>query len=190
MNIIIRMLIGLSVLAPLARAHESPVDHVEREFRLNVVDGLFRVSYRVGLTERAALLQLRAVDTNGDGQVSDEEAAVFFTAQAKMFADLVELEVNGQRLPLTPAEPVALDAKFGQTYIFTAPLGALAQGAHPGRLIDGYSRLYPGSYRWVEPGVGVTNDVRVEPRNVLANQSAGLNEHPAWIELPFNVIVP
>ena len=180
----------LAVTLPVSQAHESPVDHVERQFRIIVKDGALQVTYRIGLTERAALLQLQAMDTNADGHIDDAEVDVFFTAQAKYLAGLFKLDLDGQPLALQPAGEVQRDLKFGQTYTFTAPLGKLTPGRHPGMLADGFSRMYPGSFRWIRPGEGGPKDIRVEA--VVIPQDAGANqrEHPSRIELKFNLVVP
>ncbi len=175
---------------PVMHGHESPVDHVDREFRLNVADGVFHVSYRVGMTERAALLQLAAMDTNTDGQVTDAEATAFFAAQAKYFARLLMLQVEGRDLPLTPAGTVMCDPKLGQTYTFTAHVGDLAAGSYSGRLIDGYSRMYPGAFRWISPGAGGPAEIRVESVSLPQDTGRSQSEHAEWIQLTFNVVVP
>ncbi len=190
MNTFSRVLLLLAALVPVAWAHESPVDHVDREFRLSVKDGMFNVSYRLGLTERAVLMQFHAMDTNGDGHIDDAEADAFFTAQAKLLAGLLRLQVDGQPLALTPTGTVKRDLRLGQTYTFTALLGKITSGSHLGSLVDGYSRMYPGAFHWRSPGEGGPKDIRIEP--VVVPQDAGLSqrEHPPWIELKFNIVVP
>ena len=180
----------LAAVLQISRAHESPVDHVERQFRIVVKDGALQVTYRIGLTERAALLQLQAMDTNADGHVDDAEADAFFAAQARYLASLFKLNLDGQPLTLQPAGAARRDLKFGQTYTFTAPLGKLAPGIHPGMLADGFSRMYPGAFRWIRPGEGGPKDIRVEAVVIPQDSGASQREHPPWIELKFNLVVP
>lgn len=173
-------------LALAAVAHESPVDHVERELRLWVEDGRLHLSYRIQQSERAVLLQLHRIDTSGDGVVSEAEREAFFTAQARRIAGLFALEVDGQALKLAPAGGVQLDARLGQTFTFSAPLASLRPGRHAGRLADGYSRMYPGPFRWRggSEGKGARVELRAEPG------TTGAALHPAWLALKFDVVVP
>ena len=169
-----------------ASAHESPVDHVERELRLWVEAGRLHLSYRIQQSERAVLLQLHRMDTSGDGVVAEAEREAFFAAQARRIAGLFVLEVDGQPLQLIPAGGAKLDARLGQTFTFTAPLAGLRPGRHAGRLEDGYSRLYPGPFRWLGGGEG--RGPRVE---LLAKPDAARSPlHPAWLAVKFHVVVP
>jgi hypothetical protein len=116
-----------SVLAPLAgaaivfalitrpTAHESPVDHVERALRLSIADGKLIVSYRLQVTERAALLQLHRMDTDHDGRISEQERDAFFTPFSAHLAAQLKLGIDGRTFEMKPAAPVKLDAEFGQT---------------------------------------------------------------------------
>ena len=176
----------LLCLAVKSSGHESPVDHVERELRLWVDGGRLHLSYRVQQSERAVLLQLQRMDTNGDGVISDVERDAFFTAQAARLTGLFTLEVDGQVLRFAPASGGQRDARLGQTFIFTAPLAALRPGRHTGRLVDGYSRLYPGPFRWVNDGN--QRGIRVEP--VAQPEDHRMPLHPASLALKFEVVVP
>ncbi len=184
------------VLAGLASAHESPVDHVAREFRLWVADGRLHLSYRLQLAERAALLQLHQMDTDVDGRISEEERAGFFTAQAMRLAHGFALEVAGRSLQFTPNAAVRCDARLGQTFSFETPLPALGPGRHAGRLADAHARAYPGPFRWVDAGAGGPREVRVEPAATAtdAGRPAWLAVkaplHPDLLALNFNVVIP
>ncbi len=140
------------LLAPFAcalvgSAHESPVDHVDRTIQMWVEDGELHVSYRILLPERAVLVQLNRMDTDGDGVISPREREVYFQAFADRIAPLLRVELDGRPLALQPDGPVALDPQLGETFVFSTPLGHLAVGTHRGRLRDLYSQAYPGPYR-------------------------------------------
>ena len=160
----------------LATAHESPVDHVEREFRLWVAEGRLHLSYRLQLAERAALLQLHRMDTDADGRISAAERDAFFTAQAERLARGFTVELAGRSLAFTPSAAVRCDARLGQTFTFQAPLPTLAPGRHPGRLADAHARAYPGPFRWVDAGAGGPREVRVEPTSAATE-----GKRPAWL---------
>ena len=166
----------LCFLASLATAHESPVDHVEREFRLWVAEGRLHLSCRLQLAERAALLQLHRMDTDGDGHISGAERDGFFTAQAGRLARGFTLELAGQPLSFTPNAAVRRDARLGQTFHFETPLPKLAAGRHAGRLADAHARAYPGPFRWVDAGAGGPRDIRVEPVATTSD-----SQRPAWL---------
>lgn len=164
------------LLASLAIAHESPVDHVDREFRLWVAEGRLHLSYRLQLTERAALLQLHQMDTDTDGQISQAEREVFFTTQAERLGHGFTLELAGRTLALIPSAPVQCDARLGQTFTFQTTLPALAPGRHAGRLADAHARAYPGPFRWLDAGPAATGQARVEPVTAATD-----GKRPTWL---------
>lgn len=141
-------LLTLRLLGIAVCAHESPVDHVEREFTLRVENDVLHLGYRIQYSERSILLQFHAMDTDHDGIISEAERTKFFEAQAQMLAGLFKLEFKGRALLLQPSVAVKCDERLGQTFTFTAPLGALDSGKHAGLLTDGYARVYPGPYKW------------------------------------------
>lgn len=168
-----------------AQAHESPVDHVERELELTVKDGQLCLGYRLHFTDRALIMQLLAMDTNNDGHLTDAERTAYFTDFAGKLADLFSVQVDGKPLKFKPIGAMRPDGRLGQTYDFCAPLGTLPPGRHLGVLLDGYSRQYPGPFRWhpeeAAPGI------HVEP---LDQPVADPTQHPAWLELKFAIVVP
>ena len=178
----------LFILSHAAFAHESPIDHVERELRFWVEGGQLHLSYRVQQSERAILMQLHKMDTDGDGMISEDERGTFFATQAQKIAGLLKLDLDGHSLAFSPAGVVRLDARLGQTFEFTAPLPALNAGRHPGHMLDGYSWLYPGPFRWIDPGAGSQKDIRVEP--VVQPAGDPTLVHPAWLDLKFEIVVP
>jgi hypothetical protein len=178
----------LFLLAALARAHESPVDHVEREVRLWVEGNRLHFSYRVQQSERSVLMQLHKMDGNADGNISDTERDAFFTAHAARLAGLFRLELDGRTLKLAPLGSVRLDPRLGQTFLFTAPLPNLPPGLHAGHLIDDNSRAYPGPFRWISAGEGVGKATRVEP--LVPPEGRQTSTHTAWMTLNFQIAVP
>jgi hypothetical protein len=175
-------------IAGITFAHESPVDHVERELRLSVRGGALHLRYRVQQSERSVLMQLHQMDGNGDGLISDTERDSFLTAQAQKLAALFKLEIEGQLLKFVPSSAVRCDARLGQTFTFTAALPTLHSGKHPGRFTDGYSLSYPGPFRWLNAGEGNQQDIRVEPSAKTEKQPS--TQHPSALVLNFDVVVP
>ena len=134
--------------APL---HESPIDHVDRVLRMSVEGDTLILSYRLRQTARAAFLQLRAMDKDGDGRVSDRERDTYFESRAALLAGRLDAELGGGPLRFRPRGKVKLGADLSQTFVFEAPLGRLAPGVHRGRLKDLHSRAYPGRYTVRQP---------------------------------------
>ena len=103
-------------------------------------------------------------------------------------AKQIALEIDEFPLPLEPRGGVRCDPQLGQTFVFAARLPTLASGRHPGKLVDGHSRDYPGGFVWKEPGRGGSGAVRFEP--VAPVTSRRSQDHPPWLELQFNAVVP
>ena len=102
-------------------------------------------------------------------------------SQAKLVQDL-------ERCRTPACGGVRCDPQLGQTFVFAARLPTLASGRHPGKLVDGHSRDYPGGFVWKEPGRGGSGAVRFEP--VAPVTSRRSQDHPPWLELQFNAVVP
>lgn len=174
-------------LAVHGGAHESPIDHVERELELSVKDGQLLLNYRLRFSDRALLMQLGEMDTNGDGRLSEQETAAYFTAQAARLAELLKLQIDGQPLKFTPTGAARPDLKLTQAYQFSAPLAGLRAGRHAGLFVDGHSRMYPGGFRWRQNADPDPKQTRVVP---LTEPEARAAQHPEWLELKFEIIVP
>ncbi len=187
---ILAPLVGVSIVfAFITRptAHESPVDHVERSLRLSIAGDKIVISYRLQITERAALLQLHRMDTDKNGTISGKERDTFFNSFSAQLAAQLKLEIDRRAIEVKPAAPVKLDAEFGQTYVFSAPLNVMGPGMHAGNLLDEYSRAYPGAYR-----------VRAEERKIgvaqiqlrMNKDNPAAQEHPGMMTIDFDVIQP
>ena len=185
-------LIALALVSALCptpgRGHESPIDHVERELRLFAEDGQVLLTYRLLPTERAALMELKAMDADGNGTITDKERDAFLAAKSQAIAKQITLKIDEFSLPLAPRGGVRCDPQLGQTFVFAARLPTLASGRHPGKLVDGHSRDYPGGFVWKDPGRGGSGAVRFEPATPETPSRPG--DHPPWLELQFNAVVP
>jgi hypothetical protein len=179
------LLVALALTPTSGHGHESPIDHVERELQLFAGDGRVRLVYRLLSTERAALMELRAMDVDGDGSISLQERDAFWAGKGRAIAKSLELTIGDRSLALEPDGGVRCDPQLGQTFVFTAPWPALAPGRHPGKLVDGHSRNYPGGFVWKSPGQGGSEAIRFEP----VTPDTRSHEHPPWLELQFNVVV-
>lgn len=184
-----RILLIVLASSPMpGHGHESPIDHVERELRLFAEDGKVWLAYRLLPTERAALVELESMDADGNGTISAAERDTFFDDKARAIARKLDLAIDDRPLPLAPAGAIRCDPQLGQTFLFAAPLPALSPGRHPGKLVDGHSRDYPGGFVWKDPGKGGSESIRFEPFAPEIRPRS--HDHPPWLELQFNVIVP
>jgi hypothetical protein len=191
---VIRTVIALSlalalVLAVPVRplAHESPVDHVDRAIRIWIDGDSIFLRYQLQLSERAAMMQLKDMDADGDGAVSDRERDAFFSAAAAKLAPQLRIDLAERAVELKPSGRVELLPQFRQVYLFSAPVGALKSGTHAGKLSDAYSRNYPGVYRWDSAKERASSGPRVLAVEAPKSQeSAG---HPAVLVLKFNIVV-
>jgi hypothetical protein len=163
-----------------AIAHESPVDHVSREVRLWYADGRLHVSYRLLITERAALLQLHAMDIDRDGKISDDERREFFSNMASDLAGRFELKIGDRKLQLRPDGDVTLDPALGLTFTFVTDEISLPAGKHAGELTDLYSRAYPGPYRFLPTDDTVT----------ISRAAEGVETHPGTVIVRFDLTIP
>jgi len=188
---IFAVMLGVAMVfaAPLRPlAHESPVDHVDRAIRIWIDGNTLFLRYQLQLSERAAMMQLKTMDADGDGAVSDSERVVFFGAFAERLAKDLHVQLGERPLELKPAGRVELLPQCRQVFLFSSPTGALARGTVAGKLSDEFSRNYPGVYRWD----GAKEKAKSEPRVVVseAPKSQEAAGHPAVLVLKFEVVVP
>lgn len=171
-----------------ALAHESPVDHVDRAIRISVANGTLTVRYQVQLSERAALMQFQRMDTNVDGTVSSEERSAFFDVFQRELCQQLQVEVAGKALALKPDGAAKLFPQCRQVFNFSAPVADLKTGRHAGRLLDSFSRNFPGAYRWDGPKTPGT-----EGPQVLVAEAPKMHDtdgHPSVLQIKFDVVMP
>ena len=184
MKLSVLLVLVLAVVGP-ARAHESVLDHAERELTLWVAGGALHLRYRLQPSERAAVMDLVAMDRDRDGRIAPAEHAAFAAARHQELAALLALTFDGVAVPLAPAGAVTRDAALGQTYEFTAALPPTAATVKVAAVLrDGYSRRYPG------PGVvragGPGERVELAP----AVPPAAGRDHPELLVVSFAVLPP
>ena len=179
-------LIGFSCVA--VRAHESPVDHVDRTLTLWVQDGRLFVACRLQLSLRMALLQFHEADGDRDGVVSEREMAKAMEASAERLRGLLRAEVGGRALGWDGAIRVTLEPGLAQRFVLSAPLGEAAKGAWEGRLSDGFSGQYPGHYRFLNTG-----EIPAGAQRVVAEFAPETERiaggHPARVVVRFKLAV-
>tara|TARA_B100000809_G_scaffold263065_1_gene315458 strand:- start:1428 stop:1991 length:564 start_codon:yes stop_codon:yes gene_type:complete len=135
------------VLPAVVLAHESPIDHINRTLTFDVQAKHLRLGYRMNLTPRVAILQLRKMDRNRDGNISDNEQSGYFEAFARRLSSELVFEMNEKRLPVRVTDDVKLYPDLSNEYHFSVSLGCLMTGRHVIRFRDEFSRRYPGSVR-------------------------------------------
>ena len=121
----------LTCAAPVA-AHPIGMQSVDHYSRLEIERDRIRVIYDLDMAEIATVLEFKRIDTNGDGEASDAEKTAFAAVRARELADGLRLEINGQRLALTPMEAKAF-IRTGENNLPTLRLIAPLETA-PGAL--------------------------------------------------------
>lgn len=170
-----------SMHARESAAHESPVDHVDRELIAWIADGRLFLRYRARLTERMAIMDLAAADDDRDGKVSDAELKSHLTGRQRDLAKQIRLDADGKPLEWTVEGDVKLDAGLGQTFLFSVPLASIGTPQKL-RLVDGYSRQYPGGFRYLSNPALPENAVRIAA-DLDSPADAGKSDHPTELRL-------
>lgn len=168
-------------------AHESPIDHVDRTLRLYVEAGQLYVRYNLRQTDRAAFLQLRSMDGDGDGRVNTAERERYLTDFAEHLARQLNAQFNDVPVDLRPVGQLKLNPDFSQTFLFVAKIGVLEPGIYRGQVEDHHSRSYPGSFTILGGNLAADRTtVRVTPEK-NEKQHKG---HPGMLVVRFEVRVP
>ena len=142
-------LLCLLMLVCAAAAHESPIDHVDRRLAFTVSGDTLELRYRFRQTQRAALLQLRAMDTNDNGRISAAEQESFFKQTGERLAGRLKLKAADAEQVFSLTGTVVLRPDFSQEFHLTVPLnGAVTVTFH-----DEFSGQHPGSVIIEQPPV-------------------------------------
>jgi hypothetical protein len=128
-------------------AHESPIDHIDWTISVGLVKRDLVIDYRMRMTPRAALLQLRAMDRNDDGLVNDEERSAYMGSIASQIRNRMILAVGEERLHVVERAPALMHPDLSNEFRFAARLVGIALGKHVVKLEDDYTRQYPGGVR-------------------------------------------
>ena len=167
-------------------AHPLGEGSIARQARLEFTSaGEARVRYVADYGEIAAYGELARIDQNADAEFSPEERAAYATERAREIAARLDLTLNGERLPLTPAAQ-RLDILPGQGRLLTlrlevdlaAPLPGWASGARrfAGELRDGN---FSGRKGWREILLLPAAALRIERSTAgTVDVSAGLRAYP------------
>ena len=159
------------VLAALA--HESPIDHVDSRLAFAVSGDTLELRYRFRQTQREALLQLRAMDTNNNGRISGAEREGFFKQTGERLAGRLKLKAAGSEMTFRTTGAVVLRPDFSQEFRFTVPLnGAVAVTFH-----DELSGQHPGSVVIEQPPVGgrkVLLQIKQSPTMKASREHGGM----------------
>lgn len=171
----------LTGVGGVLQAHESPVDHIARTFRMWVEGSALYVAIRHEVSERHATLQVYAMDENADGEVTNDERSRFFHNLQRELSARLELHVAERAVSLEPDGMVGLDPSLGQTFRWRADLDGWAPGTYPARLVDRHSRDYSGMFRFDpgESGSGIEKPRLADGRSAVA--------HPELIDIRFEV---
>ena len=133
-----------------AMAHESPIDHVDRQLAFVLKGETLELRYRFQKTQRAALMQLRSMDVDRDGSISVLEREQFFTQVGQRLAGQLKLKSKGQEQIFRMAGEVVLRPDFSQEFRFTAPL---KDNVVATMFFDEFSGRQPGNVTIAQPPI-------------------------------------
>ena len=133
-----------------ATAHESPIDHVDRQLAFIVSGETLELRYRFRKTQRAALMQLRTMDVDRDGSISASERERFFRQAGRRLAGQLKLKSEGQEQVFQMAGEVMLRPDFSQEFRFTTPLKDNVAAAI---FYDDFSGRQPGNVTVAQPQI-------------------------------------
>jgi hypothetical protein len=184
--VVVLAITAAMALKPLA--HESPIDHVDRDIRIWISEGSIFLRYQMQLSERAAMMQLQHMDTDGNGSISNVERDGYFAQFSGALCKQLHLFLDEKELALKPDKNVRLSPQCRQAFTFNVPIGELSPGKHLGRLVDDYSRNYPGNYRWdpLKPHFNKNHNVTV--REAPAESKNG--GHAGALIIHYEIVVP
>ena len=141
----------LAICPMLTFAHESPIDHVNRVIRMNVKDEQLIIDYRLQMTPRTVLMQMRDMDADGSGHISDEEKRAYFETNARELSRALALTRDEQPIRIKSSGNCVLRPDLSNEYYFAANIGELAAGKHSFTFRDSFAKKYPGSIRGHTP---------------------------------------
>jgi hypothetical protein len=155
---------AVTLLAADAGAHVAPsVDDNNRYLKLTPLGDRVRLAYTIFFGEIPGASERRNLDTNHDGQISDDESHAFATKLAAQVASTLELDVDGHASPIRwTTIDIGMTTRDTAAGSFSVDLVAYpclptARGAHALRLRDRLALTRPGETEIkVEDSPGVT----------------------------------
>ena len=154
---LVAVLLGLLFVATAlqptgAAAHPLGNFTINHYSRLTFADGEVRVTYVLDFAEVPTFQQMKRLDRDGDGALSEAEAADYLDAELPALVRGLELTVGGRRVPLAPLDRAArfVPGQGGlPTLRIETRLGAELPVAWQGA--TGYAdRNYPDRLGWRE----------------------------------------
>jgi hypothetical protein len=160
----ILFVVAVTLLAAEAGAHVAPsVDDNNRYLKLTPLGDRVRLAYTIFFGEIPGASERRNIDTNHDGQISDDESHAFAAKLAGQVTAAVEVEVDGHPTPLGwTTIDVGMSTRDTAAGSFSIDLVAYPclttpRGAHTLRLRDKLALTRPGETEVkVEDSPGVT----------------------------------
>ncbi len=133
-------------------------------------------------------MQLRAMDTDRNGSISEAERTRYFTGFAAELARSLVLQPAGKEaISLRFTGDATLRPDLSSEFGFTATLGGLVTGTHRFVLTDKLSRKYPGRLQIKTAPMDRKKPVLVEVKE--SEQSEKAQGHPGGIVLDVEITV-
>jgi hypothetical protein len=114
---------------------------------MDVKDEQLIIDYRLQMTPRTVLMQMRDMDADSDGRISEEERRGYFESSARELSRTLALAQDEASIRIKPVGDCVLRPDLSNEYRFSATLGELAAGKHEYTFRDAFAKKYPGSIR-------------------------------------------
>ncbi|MBM4148935.1 MAG: hypothetical protein FJ224_07815 [Lentisphaerae bacterium] len=184
----------MAMVFSAAQAHESPVERVGRMLRIWTDGSRLWLRYEAEYSERSVLLELHAMDANGDGAIQNEEQTAFLTTKANALAEHFRVRIGDASLTPTHAGPVVLKRDWRQICDFSVPITDVPAGTNDLRLTIQGMHVQPGEFQWtIGRGEKEDGPIPSEGKASLSARKAQPAAHSAnrkqdCIELDFTLI--
>jgi nickel/cobalt transporter (NicO) family protein len=186
-------LIAIVLLLLIASLNTPAVAHPMGNFSVGHYTAIsldrdsLRLRYRLDLAEIPTAEQMRFIDSNGDGQISDSERADYLKREVPKLTAGQTLKVSGQIIPLKPIfsdlteRPGASDLP---TLWITIDYQAALPNAATTLVIDYQDQNFPQRSGWREIVASVAHGVIVESDVPTQDRSQQLAAYPADLSSP------
>jgi nickel/cobalt transporter (NicO) family protein len=167
--------LGITLAWPLvpARAHPMGEFTVNQYSHLRFEREAVAIFFVIDFAEYSTLEQLREIDTNADGEASDDEIAAYLESVAEPVVEGLVMTVAGQPVGLSIERSTAdfLPGKGGfQTLRLEFDLAGALPATLDGDAIEGRYRVehFPGKIGWHEIVISAQAGVEIVETNALA----------------------
>jgi len=183
MKLLVLILVGLSVFVSGLDAHPLDEFTVNHYTAIRITPTHVDLRFRLDIAEIAAFGELKLMDKDGDGVVSDAEREAYLSDRVKMLSDGQTLTLNGQPIALI-VQHADVERRAGNrgiptffiTIDYQMPLTNLGTGTNT---LNYFDDGYPWQNGWKEIIATAGNGVKIVQSSVPAeDRSKQLTDYP------------